>query len=183
MPCPAPGARGQPGNHGGCPLARGWKCHAEAGQASSVCKQGLPGAAARAGTAGMAFQAALFAPSRGSSLEPPQPISRAAASRPWRRCPINHCGGKAPAPRFPVTRPHLLHHCISSRGEVSGHILPPQQRPRGSCWGELRSAPPDSGGAPHHQHCKSSLGRSSARAPCSSAQGARDGMGLRRRLR
>lgn len=37
--------------------------------------------------------------------------------------PINHCGGKEPAPRFPVTRPQLLRYCISPRGKVSGHIL------------------------------------------------------------
>lgn len=46
--------------------------------------------------------------------------------------PINHCGGKGPAPRFPVTRPQLLRYCISSRGKGSGHILGLPGEPRSS---------------------------------------------------
>lgn len=72
---------------------------------------------------------------------------------------------KAPEPRFPVTEPHLLHHRIGSRG-ASDRVLQPRQRPLGS------STAPDSAGTPHHQHCKSTLGRSSTRAPSRSARGA-----------
>lgn len=133
---PAPGAQGQT-LWFGLPLARGWKCHAEAAQASSGCKQGLPGDTAGAGTAGMAFQAALFALSRGSSLEPPQPISRALTSCPWLRCPISHCEGKARVPRFPVTWPHLLRGCISSRGDISGHPPTAAEIPRKLLGGAL----------------------------------------------
>lgn len=84
------GQRDSPGTTGAAPcpwvemLRRGWS--------------GILWLQIRLLGASTAFQAALFMLSGGSSLEPPQPISRGATSRLW-----PHCGGKEPVPRFPVT--------------------------------------------------------------------------------
>lgn len=75
------------------------------------------------------FRAALFTPGRGNSSEPARPISRAAASRLCARGPINHCGERAPAARFPVTQPRPLRGCISS-GDGASNLIPCHGTPR-----------------------------------------------------
>lgn len=117
----APGAQGQPGNHGGCPRLqmemppRGW---------SGILwlQTRIPGGSIRDRHSRDGFPEGIVCTEQRKQLGATPAHFQDSSLRPQH--PINHCGGKGPAPRFPVVRPQLRRYCISSRGKGSGHILP-----------------------------------------------------------
>lgn len=125
----APRAQGQPGNHGGCPRLQmempptGW---------SGILwlQTRIPGGCIRDRHSRDAVPEGIVCTEQRKLLGATPAHFQGSSLRPHH--PINHCGGKGAAPRFPVTGPQLLRYCISSRGKGSGHILGLPGEPRSS---------------------------------------------------
>lgn len=138
--CPAPGTRGHPGSHRGHPSIS-WR------DAKPPAR--LPGGrsdvplAANKGSQGTGSRARRSDPAQpgrlsGCIVHPGQRKQLGASPAHFQgsgvpfvcACgPINHCGERAPAARFPVTQPRPLRGCISS-GDGASNFIPCHSTPR-----------------------------------------------------